>query len=92
MYIEKYWGNYIGGTDDSLILLEYLIQKQKEEIPLSEIFADTGLDRLNWNFRKTEPELGYESQNGCEYAFCYGIDLITDLAAGMQGERLRFSG
>ena len=83
MYIEKYWGNYIGGTDDSLILLEYLIQKQKEEIPLSEIFADTGLDRLNWNFRKTEPELGYESQNGCEYEFCYGIDLITDLAALM---------
>ena len=22
MYIEKYWGNYIGGTDDSLTLLD----------------------------------------------------------------------
>ncbi|MDY2998007.1 MAG: imm68 putative immunity domain-containing protein [Faecalimonas sp.] len=40
MYIEKYWGNYIGGTDDSLTLLDYLIDKQKPEITLSEIFAE----------------------------------------------------
>lgn len=31
MYIEKYWGDYIGGTDDSLTLLEYLTNKQKDE-------------------------------------------------------------
>ena len=54
MVIEKYWGNYIGGTDDSLTLLDYLAGKQKDEIPLREIFADTGLDKLNWNFRNTE--------------------------------------
>ena len=24
MYIEKYWENYVGGSDDSLTLLEYL--------------------------------------------------------------------
>ena len=53
MVIEKYWGNYIGGTDDSLTLLDYLAGKQKDEIPLREIFADTGLDKLNWNFRNT---------------------------------------
>ncbi len=30
MYIiEKYWDNYIGSTDDSLTLLEYLIDKKK---------------------------------------------------------------
>ena len=29
MYIEKYWGNYIGGTDDSLTPLDYLADKQK---------------------------------------------------------------
>ena len=34
MYIEKYWGDYIGGTDDSLTLLEYLINKQKDELTL----------------------------------------------------------
>ena len=83
MYIEKYWGNYIGGTDDSLNLLEYLTDKQKAEIPLSEIFADTGLDRLNWDFRVTDPGLVYESRDGFEYEFHYAIDVVTDLAALM---------
>ncbi len=84
MYIiEKYWGNYIGSTDDSLTLLEYLIEKQKTEISLSEIFADTGLDKLNWDFRKTELELGYTNPDGLEYPFYYAIDVVTDLAALM---------
>ena len=63
MYIEKYWGNYIGGTDDSLTLLDYFIHKQKAEIPLSEIFEDTGLDKLNWDF-STSPNLGYIDSEG----------------------------
>ena len=83
MYIEKYWGNYIGGTDDSLTLLDYLIGKQKTEISLSEIFADTGLDKLNWDFRETEPGLGYRGRDGAEYEFRYAIDVVTDLAALM---------
>lgn len=82
MYIEKYWGNYIGGTDDSLTLLEYLIDKQKTEIALSEIFADTGLNKLNWDFR-TSFDLGYIDPEGREYPFYYAIDLVTDLAALM---------
>lgn len=80
MYIEKYWGNYIGGTDDSLTLLDYLIDKQKPEITLSEIFADTGLNNLNWNFR-TSSNLKYIDSEGGEHEFYYAIDLITDLAA-----------
>jgi len=82
MYIEKYWGNYIGGTDDSLTLLEYLADKQKAEIALSEIFADTGLDKLNWDFRTTPYNiLEYTDSKGIETDFYYAIDLITDLAA-----------
>lgn len=83
MYIVKYWGNYIGGTDDSLTLLDYLIEKQKTEIPLFEIFADTGLDKLNWDFHKTEPGLAYKGHDGREHEFCYAIDVVTDLAALM---------
>ena len=83
MYIEKYWGNYIGGTDDSLTLLDYLSAKQKARIPLSEIFADTGLDRHDWDFRKTLPDLSYCDGDGIEYPFYYAIDLVTDLAALM---------
>lgn len=82
MHIEKYWGNYIGGTDDSLTLLDYLVDKQKNEISLSEIFADTGLDRLNWDFRES-PGLGFTDRDGFEHDLYYAIDVVTDLAALM---------
>ena len=84
MYIEnKYWNNYIGDTDDSLTLVEYLADKQKEEIPLSEIFSDTGLDKLDWKFRQKDICLEYKDRAGGEYEFYYAIDLIADLAALM---------
>ena len=80
MYIEKYWANYIGGTDDSLTLIDYLYDKGKTEISLNEIFNDTGLSRLNWNFH-TSPDLEYIDSEGLCYEFYYAIDLVTDLAA-----------
>ena len=33
MYIDKYWGNFIGGSDDSLNLVAFLEDQKKEEIP-----------------------------------------------------------
>lgn len=79
MYIEKYWENYIGGTDDSMTLLEYLANKQKEEISLGEIFSDTGLDKLQGDFKETD-SLSV-CMDGLEVEIYYAIDLITDLAA-----------
>lgn len=38
MYMGQYRDNYVGGTDDSLTLLEYLTDKQKKEITVGEIF------------------------------------------------------
>ena len=55
MYIKKYWGNFIGGSDDSLNLMAFLEDQKQEEIPLSEIFAKIGLDKQNWDFRKSAP-------------------------------------
>lgn len=82
MYIaEKYWDNYIGGTDDSLTLVEYLAEKQKEEIPLREIFSDFGLDKLQGDFRKPDIFLEYVNSEGFEVDIHYAIDLITDLGA-----------
>lgn len=80
MYIEKYWYHYIGGSDDSLTLADYLYDKGKTELSLSEIFHDTGLSRLNWNFR-TSPSLEYTDSYGNCYDFYYAINLVTDLAA-----------
>ena len=70
MYIKKYWYNYIGGTDDSLTLVDYLYDKGKTEIPLSEIFNDTGLSKLNWNFH-ISPNLEYIDSEGQCHEFYY---------------------
>lgn len=82
MYItEKYWNHYIGTTDDSLTLVEYLAGKQKEEFSVEEIFADFGLDKLQDDFRHPEIPLIFTDSEGWEMEIHYAIDLITDLAA-----------
>lgn len=79
MYIERYWGNYVGGSDDSLTLLEYLEGKEKEQISLEEIFEETGLNNLS-SFRDTDCPLEVPI-DGFEAEIHYAITLITDLAA-----------
>lgn len=82
MYIaEKYWGSFIGGSDDSLTLVEYLAGKQKGEVPLGEIFSDFGLDELHGEFQQPENPLIYEDSEGWEVPIYFAISLITDLAA-----------
>ena len=81
MYIKKYWGNFIGGSDDSLNLVAFLEDQKKEEISLSEIFAKIGLDKQNWDFHNTVEYLEFTHSNGVEIDFHFAIDVITDLAA-----------
>ena len=81
MYIDKYWGDYIGGTDDSLTLTDYLAMKNKREITLSEIFSDFGADTLFGDFRQTSPPLVFTNPEGWEMGIECAIDLVSDLAA-----------
>ena len=81
MYIKKYWGNYIGGSDDSLNLVDFLADQKKEEIPLSEIFAKIGLDKQNRDFHQTAEYLEFTHSSGVEMDFHFAIDVVTDLAA-----------
>jgi len=81
MYINKYWGNFIGGSDDSLNLVEFLEDQKEEEIPLSEIFAKIGLDKQNWDFHQTVEYLEFTHSDGVEMDFHFAIDVVTDLAA-----------
>lgn len=84
MYIESYWGSYVGGTDDSLTLLSLLEDFEKDEIGLGEIFARTGLKALEErasSLRMTGDELRFTNREGLELNFYYAIDLIGDLAA-----------
>ena len=81
MYISKYWGEFIGGSDDSLSLIEFLEDLYKEEITLKEIFTGIGLDRQNMDFRQTVDNLGFTNSIGLEIEFYFAIDIVTDLAA-----------
>lgn len=81
MYIEKYWGNFIGGSDDSLNLVEFLADQKKDELSLSEIFAKISLDKQNWDFHQTVEYLEFTHSNGVEMDFHFAIDVVTDLAA-----------
>lgn len=81
MYIKKYWGDYIGGSDDSLSLVAFLEDQKEEEISLSEIFDKIGLDKLDWNFRQTTEYLGFLHSNGVETDFYFAVDIIVDIAA-----------
>lgn len=81
MFIEKYWGNYIGATDDSLNLVAYLADKNKPELSLAEIFTDLGLDKLAGDYTETTVPLEFMLSNGICLDFHFAIDIITDLAA-----------
>ena len=81
MYIKKYWGNFIGGSDDSLNLVAFLEDQKKKEISLSEIFAKIGLDKQNWDFHQTVEYLEFTHSDGVEMDFHFAIDVVTDLAA-----------
>nr|WP_298057182.1 imm68 putative immunity domain-containing protein [uncultured Lachnoanaerobaculum sp.] len=81
MYISKYWGDFIGGSDDSLSLIESLEGLDKEEITLKEIFTGIGLDRQNMDFRQTVKNLGFINSIGLEIDFHFAIDVVIDLAA-----------
>lgn len=83
MYVRKYWGNYIGASDDSLNLLAMLDDQKKDEISLEEIFEKTGLDKYAWNFRNTQYPLEYTDSSGLIIDFHLAIDLIADIAALM---------
>ncbi len=46
MYISKWWGDLIGGSDDSLALIDYLEQLDLSDLTLNQILKDLGFDVL----------------------------------------------
>ena len=74
MYIEQYWGNYIGGSDDSLTLMEYLASKPLE-LTVGEIFSDIGFSG------NAQTESLSVEMDGFDVDFQSVICVIADLAA-----------
>lgn len=88
MYIaDKYWNHYLGDTDDSLTLIDYLADKRKKVLTLGEIFSDLGFDQRDGNFAYSEEPITVEFQSmGEEYEdfyieFYFAIDVMANLAA-----------
>ncbi len=76
MYIEKYWGDYIGGSDDSMTLMEYFAIKPTE-ITMGEIFSDIGLDGAeDLKSASLTAEI-----DGLEVEIQFAVSVIADLAA-----------
>ena len=82
MYIKKYWGNFIGGSDDSLNLVAFLEDQKKEENPPQRDFRQnrdwtsrTGTSARPWS------NLEFTHSDGVEMDFHFAIDVVTDLAA-----------
>ena len=81
LYIKKWWGNYIGGCDDSLLLLDYFGNQEQYNLELSKILSDIHLNVL----------LKEDSVNGGDVYFCIdesyelhfdmAIDVVIDLSA-----------
>ncbi len=85
MYIsDKYWDGLIGGSDDSLTLIEYLGDKRKYEegnITLNSIFSELGFDRPGYDFKESNEPITVTFSGGLEPEFYYAINVIMDLAA-----------
>lgn len=81
LYIKKWWGNYVDGCDDSLLLLDYFGKQTQSNLELSKILSDIHLDVL----------LKENSINGGDVYFCVekthepqfdmAVDVVIDLSA-----------
>lgn len=80
MYIEQYWGECVGGSDDALTFMDYLEQKNQAEISVKEIFGDLGFDQSAGDFRQTEEPIVFDL-GGIEAEIYFAIEVITTLAA-----------
>lgn len=78
MYSVDYLDNY---SDDTLLLVAYLAEKQKTELSLGEIFSDIGLNQPNGDFKNTNVALEVTLADDFEIEFHYAIDLVVYLSA-----------
>lgn len=87
LFIKKMWGkkynkdNYIGGTEDTLLLIDYFGKQTESKLLLHKILSDIHLDTLlekgfvgngDVHFVETEPHNTY---------FDFAINVVIDLSA-----------
>ncbi|WP_256757657.1 imm68 putative immunity domain-containing protein [Cohnella sp. WQ 127256] len=85
MYISKWWGDLIGGSDDSLALIDYLEQLDLTHVTLYQILMDLGFDvLLSEGDLKNGGQIGFDRRSASGM-FRVEIDIacsaLIDLAA-----------
>ena len=81
LYIGKWWGNYIGGCDDSLLLLDYFGNKRKKNLRLSEILSDLHIDTMLAQNSVNQGDAYFSIDELYVPHFDLAIDVIIDLSA-----------
>lgn len=80
MYIDKWWGEYVGGTDDSMLLMDYFEQKAQKVFPLAQVFKDLHLDALEAGESVNGTQAFFDWNDG-RADFMIVIDVVMDLSA-----------
>jgi hypothetical protein len=86
MYIAKWWGRLIGGSDDALTLVDYFESRKRRRFALREILRDLSLDKyLGKTTLRESKDLSFsvELPDGRTLvkSFMISIDPVIDLCA-----------
>lgn len=81
LYIARWWGNFVGGSDDSLLLLDYFGMQKEEKLSLKKIMADLHIDAILKNGDVNDGDAYFEMGDSCEAHFDMAVDVVTDLSA-----------
>ena len=81
IYIKKWWGNYVGGCDDTFLLLDYFGSQKQSNLELSKILSDIHLNTLLKENSVNEGDIYFSINESYEPHFDMAIDVIIDLSA-----------
>ncbi|WP_028896565.1 imm68 putative immunity domain-containing protein [Prevotella sp. HUN102] len=81
LYIKKWWGNYVGGCDDTFLLLDYFGSQKQDNLELSKILSDIHLNTLLKENSVNEGDAYFTINESYEPHFDMATDVIIDLSA-----------
>ncbi|GHU19604.1 hypothetical protein FACS189475_07090 [Betaproteobacteria bacterium] len=82
MYISNWWGEFIGGTDDTCTLLDYFKNSPLNEFSLEQILSDFNISgRMKSGDFKTSQSVFWTDENGHEHNIDIDVDFLMDLSA-----------
>jgi len=81
MYISKWWGNYVGGSDDSLLLLDYFSSRIDSQLLLRQIMEELHLYDILKGNGLSDGDDYFEMRQDYIPHFDMAVDVLIDLSA-----------